>query len=150
MMPTDSLVTGCAAPANAGARANEFVLARLAWLGELEASLTGSRKALQALDLAGIEQRTREQVDLIREFDALRRRQTGDDGAPGFAVGAPELEKELRRSGTRILEALRLQAALLARARCKLRVLANMLAGPSIDYGRLLAKGGAPSAWNRR
>lgn len=38
--------------------------------------------------------------------------------------------------------AVRLQAALLARAQGKLRVLANMLAGTSADYGQLLARQG--------
>jgi hypothetical protein len=64
---------------------------------------------------------------------------------------SPEPEEELRRSCQRVLEATRLQAALLARARTKLRVLANMLAGQSVNYGPLVAGSNlrSPSAvWN--
>ncbi len=116
----------------------------------LEASLGASRKALLALDLAGIEQGTQEQVSLIHEFDAVLRRNRATpstrsaERSPDFADAS---EQELLRSRKRLLDAIRLQAALLARARCKLRVLANMLAGPSVGYGPLLAQNadhGAP------
>ena len=107
----------------------------------LEASLRRSREALLALDLAGIEAGTREQVSLFREFDALLRRslaavaatRTTETTSSGLRA-QPELEEELRRSRDRILDALRLQAALLARAQSKLRILANMLAGPTVPY----------------
>jgi len=143
MMSTESNLAGRVTAANAGELANESVRARLSRMGELEASLEGSRRALLALDLGGIEGGTREQVVLIREFEALRRRPAEEAGTLALHAHAPELEQELRRSAKRILEAARLQAALLSRARCKLRVLANMLAGPSVDYGRLLARKGA-------
>jgi len=107
-------------------------------LGQLEASLHGSRKALIALDLAGMERGTREQVVLTREIEAVRRRSI----APADKR-TREQEEELRQSGNRVLAAARLQAALLVRARCKLRVLANMLADPSVNYGPLLARNGA-------
>jgi hypothetical protein len=113
-MPTDSNPTVHIPPASAGAQAGESTLARLAWMRELEASLNGSRKALLSLDLAGIERGTSEQVSLIREFDAIGR-PPREDGVPGLAAHGPELERQLRRSGTRIVMAARLQAALLAR-----------------------------------
>jgi len=129
-------------------------LAGLAWMGKVEASLHGSREALLALDLAAIEGRTREQAGLIREFEATRRGIALSDLArpPGLEPALEtERKKELRRSAERILEAVRLQAALLARAQSKLGVLANMLAGPSIDYGRLLAQRNRRSpGWNWR
>src|SRR5271167_1530878 len=125
MMPADSILTGRIPPANAEARADEPVLACVAWMGELEASLEGSRKALLALDLAGIERWTSEQLGLIRKLEAMRWPQREDEPG-GFGVLAPELEQELRRSGNRILGAARLQASLLARAQSKLRILANM------------------------
>jgi hypothetical protein len=144
---TGEISSGPRFTANATTPSDELRRTRLAWMGELEASLLGSRTALLALDLAGIEQGTREQIGLIREFDALRRRPPGEAGELVLAVRALELEleleKELRRCGARILEAIRLQAALLARAQYKLRVLANMAAGPSVDYGPLLAHAGA-------
>lgn len=142
-MPPDFDFSGHIPPA-AEVGGDESALARLAWMVELEASLRGSRKALMALDLAGIECRTSEQIGLIRKFDALRRLPV-DDGASGLAVRAPELARELQSSGTRILEAARLQAALLARARSKLRILANMLAGPSVTYGPFLAANSVPA-----
>jgi hypothetical protein len=45
------------------------------------------------------------------------------------------LDEELRQSGSRVLAAGRLQAALLARAQRQLRVLVNMLTDPSANYG---------------
>jgi hypothetical protein len=138
---TDFIAAGRAPAAISGERAGGPVRARRALLRELEASLEGSRKALLALDLAGIERGTREQEGLLREFEAvLRHRMNGaahapePEGEPG-PEPEPEPEEETRRSGNRILEAARLQAALLVRAQCKLRVLANMLAGPSVTYG---------------
>ena len=98
-----------------------------------------------SLDLAGIEQRTSEQAGLMKKFDAMRRQSR--DGTQGFPTPSAGLEKELRLSGTRILEAARLQSALLARAQSKLRVMANMLADPSVDYGRLLAR--QVGGWDR-
>jgi hypothetical protein len=134
------------------------VRSRLALMGELEASLHRSRKALLALDLAGIERATGEQVGMIREFQACLPRgvlplaigNTGAKGAPGLVAHAPELE-ELRKSESRVLEAVRLQAALLGRAQCKLHVLANMLAGPSVTYGPWLARnGGLPRGFHSK
>lgn len=132
----------------------------LALMGQLEASLLGSRKALLALDLAGIERGTREQIVLAAEMAALLRRDfapsaqqsplvehlaehSSEAGSLSLPGGATGLQEELRKSESRVLRAARLQAALLVRARGKLRVLANVLAGPSIDYGPLLERKGA-------
>lgn len=105
----------------------ELAPTRLTLMRQLQASLAQSCKALLALDLAGIERGTREQVGLSQEL------------AEGFARAGRELGgdegEELRQNELGVLQALRLQSALLARARCKLRVLANMLAGPSASYG---------------
>ena len=112
-------------------QADALLWARLALMRELETSLHGSRKALLALDLPGIERGTNEQAGLIREFEALLKRDTltaalerrpGEEAKAGLVAGSPELEEKLRRSVCRILEAARLQTALLARAQCKLRV----------------------------
>src|ERR1700677_1002426 len=92
----------------------------LALFGQLEASLLGSRKALLARDLAGVEQGTREQRALGGKIEALLRE--------GIMPSGSRLEQEIRQSGKRVLAAGRLQAALLARVRRQLRVLANMLA----------------------
>jgi len=152
-MPTDSIPTSRIPPAKGAERTAELLLARRTLMCQLEASLHGSRKALLALDLAGIERGTREQVSLMREFEAVLRRgaaspaigsQPAKDGVPGLPAGAPAWQEELRRCENRVREAARLQAALLVRARCKLHVLANMLAGPSVTYERLLAGKGAP------
>jgi hypothetical protein len=149
MMLIDSNLTGSVLLANAGGLADESAAVLLVWMDELEASLLGSRKALLALDLAGIERGTSEQVGLVRNFGAMQR-QSGKDNALGRPAGTPELVEELRRRGRRIQEAARLQAALLAREGSKLRVLANMLADPSIDYGRLLEHQlGAPGGRGR-
>lgn len=147
----------------------------LQWMRELESSLQVSRKALLALDLAGIEQGTCEQVRLINALEGVLQRsavppeipgrstenpadnpvrdqpvqnqaaqnQPAQNQASGWPAGLLELEEELRRRGSIIREAARLQLALLARARCKLRILANMLAGPRVNYEYLAAGNGA-------
>jgi len=110
---------------------------------ELESSVEDSRKALLALDLAGIERGTQDHLALVRKIDSLlQRRRTIVAGgrfegttSAGFPSLLPELDEELRQSQMRISDALRLQSALLVRARHKLRVLANMLAGPARPYG---------------
>jgi len=119
-------------------------------LRQLEASLCHGHSALLALDLAGIDRETREQVGLSRKIAGEIRRGTEstvsvretevETRAPASAERAPEMLEELARVISRVLQALRLQTALLARARGKLRVLANMLADPSVTYGPLPAR----------
>jgi hypothetical protein len=120
---------------------------------ELEASLHASRKALLALDLAGIENGNRQQVQLIRELGRLLRRSPAT--VPGqqpmrnrvpWPAPSTEVESELRQCCSQVLEAARLQAALLVRARAKLRVLANMLAGRSATYGPFGTRDRVPAA----
>jgi hypothetical protein len=102
----------------------------LALFVQLEASLHGSRKALLARDLAGIEQGSREQRVLAGKIEAVLRKSIVPSGSG--------LEEELKQSGKRVLAAGRLQTALLARARRQLRILVNVLAGPSVNYGPML------------
>jgi hypothetical protein len=112
-------------------------------LRDLELSLHRSRKALLALDLAGIEFETGEQRRRLRELAPLLwpgrelagagirldgEKESASDRDP--AHGAASLS-----SAKAILEAARLQAALLRRAQGKMRVLANMLAGSAVTYG---------------
>jgi hypothetical protein len=152
-MTSDSIFTECMPFAIAQDPEEELMRARLVLMRRLEASLQGSRKALLALDLPRIECGTGDQIGLILEFGALLRRSracaavdpSAEPRAPGLRTPSPELEEELGRSQNRILDALRLQTALLARTQCKLRVLANMLAGPTVSYGPLLARDGGPA-----
>ena len=143
--------------------AERFEPKRLQLLRELEASLSGSRRALLALDLAGIEQGTREQVGLVRELERfperemqiprpaqeLKKRMQESGEVP---TCSQEVAEEVRRCEQSVLQAARVQAALLARARRKLRILANMLAGPSLNYSSLFAKpnGTAPGVYGMR
>jgi hypothetical protein len=129
----------------------------LVLMHELEASLQGSRQALLALDLAGIERGTCDQLGLIGKMGGLWQQSAAvaasgarEAKAPDFRSYPSELGEEFIRSRNRILDALRLQAALLRRARRKLCVLANMLAGPTASYGPLLARNGTvpPMTWN--
>jgi hypothetical protein len=134
-------------------RTPEPLQTRLALMRRMYASLIGSREALLALDLAGIEQGTREQVELSLQLEEQIER-GGASGEnirtlTGHSAGGSkartteldsELEKELRHGEHEVLQALRLQAALLVRARSKLRVLSNMLAGPSVNYGPPLTR----------
>ncbi|MFZ0774294.1 MAG: hypothetical protein WCA49_23760 [Candidatus Sulfotelmatobacter sp.] len=138
MLPEDSIPGAAIPPESALQRADERVRIRLALTRDLQASLSASHKALLALDLRGIERGTSEQVGLSRKLaEDLRR---------GRVSPAREkrLAEELRQSEREVWQAARLQAALLARAQCKLRVLSNMLADPSVNYGPLLTRSGAP------
>lgn len=106
---------------------DEPVRTCLTMLSQLEASLHGSRKALLARDLAGVEQETREQRVLAGKIKAILQQRIAPLGSG--------LEEDLKQSGKRVLAAGRLQAALLARAQRQLRVLVNMLTDPSATYG---------------
>jgi hypothetical protein len=127
----------------------------------LQASLSGSREALLALDLDGIEQGTREQIGLsiklAEDIARAKRKRREEFGLPLEVVGEikreikqemkpeiePRMREELRQSQLGVVQALRLQSALLVRAQWKLRVLSNMLAGPSVNYGPPIARRGA-------
>ncbi|MGC2403867.1 MAG: hypothetical protein WA510_29005 [Acidobacteriaceae bacterium] len=161
MMPTDTIPTGTIPtepascrnpPTSPGERIDDFLRVRLAVIAALEASLQRSRKALLAMDIDGIEGGTKEQVDLVRDLAAAPRALMPPAGRPRKNALAivpaytAALLEELFRSEGRLREAARLQAALLARARYKLRVLTNMLAGASVTYGPALARNRASVA----
>jgi hypothetical protein len=115
---------------------------RLALMSRLETSLKAGLRALLALDLAGVERCTRELNSLGSELTALLK-----DAATAERVGAGdalEIGRELGRTQARILDAIRLQSAVLKRAQAKLRVLANMLADPSAAYTLPPASGERP------
>ncbi|MGA7216977.1 MAG: hypothetical protein WBX38_01600 [Candidatus Sulfotelmatobacter sp.] len=121
----------------------EALVARLGLMTQLEASLRCSRASLLALDLEGIRLGTSEQIQLARSLAALSRPSRGN--APA-SEGESERAKNsglllaCRASAQNILELVRVHAALLRRAQSKLRVLANMLAGPSATYGPFTAR----------
>jgi hypothetical protein len=104
----------------------ERVRLRVSLLHDLEASLGRGSRALVALDLAGMERETREQVGILRRLAA--------SPAADCAGFAPALPVDLAQSGNAVRQALGLQAALLRRAQHKLRVIANMLADPAVNY----------------
>jgi hypothetical protein len=159
MMTSDSIPTEGIAFAPAREREEDLLRLRVVLMGALEASLQRSRKALLALDLAEIEAGTSDQVGLLREFDALLQRgraaalaadRPAELRGSDLPARSPELDEELRRSQNRILDCLRLQAALLKRTQSKLRVLANMLAGPTVSYGPFRAREGGLGGLNSR
>jgi hypothetical protein len=119
----------------------EMAQARVAALGELEASLQASQAALLARDVAVIEQSTNEQVRLQQALEGLWSR----DGI-GVPESDPALGGELRSAQRRVLHLVRTQAALLRRAQCWLRTLSNMLAGPEAIYLPLSCHPAGPSA----
>jgi hypothetical protein len=163
-MSADPMAAGQIPSPAARERADALLWAGIAVMGELQASLHSSRKAVLALDLDGIEQETGKQAGLIREFESLERRGVGmpateskkqrvereEDVPPARLAATPGLPEQFRRNADSILQAARLQAALLARAQSKLRVLANMLAGPSVIYGPPPGQSGAPDAFGRK
>ena len=125
-MLTD-LIGATAAAARNSLPASERPAARLAVMSELEASLLASQKAVLSLDLDGIEGETRAQIALVAKLAALSPREA--------LTPANVVYQQLRQCERRTLQAGRVQAALLARLRSKLRVLANVLAGPGVNYG---------------
>ena len=113
----------------------------LALMLELEASLRGSKNSLLALDLPRIEQGTVEQIALIERLNGVlsptfpAAQSCEPTGTAGSFASTRALENEFQGRCRRIMELVRLQAALLTRAQTKLRVLANTLAGPASAYG---------------
>lgn len=162
-MHSDEFIYAASISANDRQKSEEHARARLALMGELHTSLSGSCEALLALDLAGIARGTREQVELsvqlARVMTQGNQRMMKDESraqnqfAPTLAAASAVLEaetrdrtrEELEQSQDRVLHALRLQSAILRRARAKLRVLANALAGPSVNYGPPRARCAAQS-----
>jgi hypothetical protein len=160
-MQTDSTVAGSFSWESSSIPMERFAPERLQLLQDLETSLQGSRRALLALDLAAIEQGTREQVGLVRELQGFSERKLRIETAPEIesaeikatGIKAAEIEiagtkivEDIRRAEQAVLQAARVQAALLARAQRKLRILANMLAGPSLHYQCLFAQPNVPTA----
>jgi len=134
---------------------NEPVRTRLVFMRQLLASLSASRKALLGMDLAAIEQGTREQSGLSRVLaEMVRSRRLSviqsctstQEHAAGLVCDS-DPGGELKRTESEVMQALRLQSALLARVQRKMRVMANMLADPSLNYGPWLAQSvGLPHA----
>ncbi len=137
---------------------------RLALMRELLASLSASRKAVRAMDLTAIQQETMQQLKLRQEFAEhlcgetkarevrsieVRNKEAREESARSTALDpkicAPELHEQLKQTEISVLHALQLQSALLTRAQRKVRVMANMLADPSRNYGISLAQSGMVS-----
>lgn len=114
----------------------------LPWMASLETTLEAGRRALLALDLAGMTKAHEEQLSLARLLPTLlnHARLANQAAAPAACDSSSatfdgsEQAQEFWRAQKRIFEALRLQAALLTRSQSKLRVIANMLAHPSANY----------------
>jgi hypothetical protein len=136
---------------------NNLRRAQLDRIGALAISLENSRKSLLALDLAGMERETARQFELLEELNRLRFQLRSSTSRPennqpetssqmnGYAVqnlASSELEEELKHAAMQVLDACRLHSALLARSQTKLRVLKNMLAGPSVNYDAITAGNG--------
>jgi hypothetical protein len=112
------------------AEAGENQASLFALIERLQASLERDARALLALDLTRIRQETAEQAIMSGELKSKLAQ-----------LQPPQAHsRELAQKARRVLEASRLQLALLARSQRKLRVMANMLAGPSADYGPALAR----------
>jgi hypothetical protein len=155
------------APAGSdGCEQQEIALARLALMNKLQLSLAGSHGALLELDLAGMQEKTSEQIGLSGDLQALLRRlaalsaakhSSGSGLRSGLPGTDPNLVHALGRSEVSVLRALRLQMALLRRAQQRLRIVANTLAGSSVDYGLLIKKSSSDNLssenlgtdWNR-
>jgi hypothetical protein len=98
-------------------------------LGELEASLQASQRALLSRDVARLEERTGEQIRLRRSLEIVWSRAA----APG-SDAAPAVAGELGTAQRRVLHLGRVQVALLARAERWLSMVSHLLAGPTANY----------------
>ena len=112
----------------------------LALLADLEISLKTTQKALVARDLAGLEQGTREQMRLERELRNHWIQISIEPQGRRASETVPMLPQtpfteELRHAAWRVLALGRTQAALLVRARRRLRTTAHLLAGTNASYG---------------
>jgi len=147
--------------AQAGLGSAEAAQACLALLGKLEDSLAASQRALLARNLQGIESGTREQARLVDELSALcgagektappaDLRAAGGDGeaaGDGEVPGKNEVPGEsqaallcgVRAAGRRVLQSARVQAALLARAARRQKMISHLLAGPQQTYETVVA-----------
>jgi hypothetical protein len=103
----------------------ELLGMRMAVMRQLLASLSASRTALLAMDLAAIEHGTREQFGLSGALGEIVRRSR----PCAFALAG-----ELKPIESEVLQALRLHSALLVRMQRKIRVMANMLADRNLNY----------------
>lgn len=110
-------------------------------LQKLEESIVKGSEALLKLDLQGIEDGTREQLQLLQEFAEVRPQLAHALAARSSAKSSPETAQQgtadarlVKAAALRVIHATRLQLALLARAQRKLRVVAHMLAGPGACY----------------
>jgi hypothetical protein len=106
--------------------------ASLELLGELEASLELTQKALLARDLDSLEQGTREQMRWRQALTVLWAESRDHADAQVDMHGEPS---ELRAVLRRVLHLGRVQSFLLARAQRSLATMANLLAGPHASYG---------------
>lgn len=94
---------------------------RLALLNDLESSLRASEQAILARDVARLERATEEQANLHRRLVML-------------PVRGSSFSPAVREAQQRVLDLGRVQSALLERARQRLRMLANWIAGPEAQY----------------
>ena len=116
-------------------------------LGELESSLQASQHDLLSRNLAGIEQRTGEQIRLRRALKILWSRNPlqSSDPMPFDRAGAAKL----LLTQLRVLHLGRVQAALLMRAQRRSRMLSHVLAGPGAGYAAPAVDRALPSpAWS--
>lgn len=109
-------------------------------LQQLEESLERGLRALLDLNCAELERETAEQRRFVLQFNDVLQRCAQNSRVDSGGVNPKsqperELIEEIRLRQARVWQAARLQAAVLTRAQSKLRMLAQMLAGPSAAYG---------------
>lgn len=127
-----------------GGTADEIAQTLLGLLEEMEASLGGSHKAVLTGDGLLLENCTREQARLHRALEMLLSPGTWPGTAQPATVQkrvlapprcAAGLAAELLAAEWRVLQATRVQAALLRRARQFRRILANLVAAKGAPCG---------------
>jgi hypothetical protein len=112
----------------------DVIQASLELLGELEASLEFTQKALLTRDLDGLEQGTREQMRWRQALAVL----WAESGHPADAVEMPgkfRVPAKLQAALSCVLHMGRVQSFLLARAQRSLATMTHLLAGPQASYG---------------
>lgn len=116
---------------------------RLLLMRRLRDSLGRGSRALVALDLIGMERETREQAEILKIISkSVVEAPQGNHSLNRSAGPVCDLSDELSKTENAVRQGLQLHAALLRRSQHKLRVMANMLADPALNYPSPFAPGG--------